>query len=139
MQLNRFEAFISETIRWETGGDRTGAYTNDPRDAGGETKWGISKKAHPSVDIKELGYRQAVDIYKRDYYLPFLDLIMSENIAFKVFDMGVLCGVGTAVKLLQEVIKEEGGYTVRIDGKLGPLTLTALHMVLARKIGRAHV
>ena len=29
-----------------------GGYVNDPADPGGETKYGISKKAYPTVDIK---------------------------------------------------------------------------------------
>lgn len=130
MELNRFEAFISETIRWETGGDKTGAYTNDPHDAGGETKWGISKNAHPEVDIKNLTYKQAVEIYKEEYYNPYFDLIMSENIAFKVYDMGVLNGPRTAMKMLQRTIRKASGLTIKIDGRLGPLTLTALSMAI---------
>ena len=29
-----------------------GGYVNDPADPGGETRYGISKRAHPDVDIK---------------------------------------------------------------------------------------
>jgi len=130
MELNRFEAFISETIRWETAGDKTGAYTNDPKDAGGETKWGISKNAHPDVDIKSLTYKQAVDIYRQDYYDPYYDLIMSENVAYKVYDTGVYSGRKTAVKMLQRTIRQQTGLTLRMDGRIGPLTLTALSMAI---------
>ena len=133
MELNRFESFISETIKWETGGDRTGAYTNDPKDSGGETKWGISKKFNPEVDIKELTYKGAVDIYREKYYNPYYDLVMSENIAFKVYDMGVLCGPITAVRKLQKTIGIKTNITLKEDGILGPITLTALHMAVALK------
>jgi len=132
MTLDRADAFISETIRWETAGDRTGAYTNDPHDSGGETKWGISKNAHPDLDIKELTYKQAVEIYKKEYYNPLFNLIMSENIAFKVFDMGVLSGQRTSIKMLQQTIRDLGGLTIAKDGMLGPLTLTAMHMVIGK-------
>lgn len=37
--------FIS---KWE------GEYSNDPFDPGGETKYGISKRAYPNLDIKNL-------------------------------------------------------------------------------------
>jgi lysozyme family protein len=131
MELNRFEAFLSESIRWETGGDKSGAYTNDPSDAGGETKWGISKRSNPEVDIKNLTYKDAVEIYRIKYYNPYYDLIMSENMAFKVCDMGILSGPSTSVKMLQRTIRNGAKLTLKIDGKLGPLTLTALHMAMA--------
>ena len=31
-----------------------GGYVNDPNDAGGETKWGISKRSYPYLDIANL-------------------------------------------------------------------------------------
>ena len=31
-----------------------GGYVNDPKDPGGETRWGISKRAYPDVDILRL-------------------------------------------------------------------------------------
>lgn len=129
-QEPRFSSFVSDTIRFETGGDKNGGYTNDPKDAGGETKWGISKRAHPNLDIKNLTYKQAVEIYKEKYYNPYLDLIFSDNIAFKLFDIGVLMGPQTAIKLLQTVIVNHG-FVIKIDGVIGPLTLTALHMMIA--------
>ena len=47
-----------------------GGYVNDPSDPGGETKYGISKKAYPKVDIKNLTLDDAIEIYKDDYWLP---------------------------------------------------------------------
>ena len=45
-----------------------GGYVNDARDPGGETKYGISKRAYPQVDIKALTLDAAKEIYKRDYW-----------------------------------------------------------------------
>lgn len=45
-----------------------GGYTNDPNDAGGETKWGISKRAHPDVDIANLSLEDALAIYRSAYW-----------------------------------------------------------------------
>ena len=42
-----FERAIDKTLAWE------GGYVNDPKDPGGETKYGISKRAHPDVDTKK--------------------------------------------------------------------------------------
>lgn len=53
---------------WEWGNRKDGGYTNDPVDLGGETKFGISKRAHPNLDIKNLTLDQALEVYKRDYW-----------------------------------------------------------------------
>ena len=45
-----------------------GGYVNDPKDPGGETKYGISKRQYPNIDIKNLSLQQARDIYQRDYW-----------------------------------------------------------------------
>jgi hypothetical protein len=47
-----------------------GGYENDPNDPGGETKYGICKKYHPNIDIKNLTIDQAKAIYYADYWLP---------------------------------------------------------------------
>jgi lysozyme family protein len=47
-----------------------GGYVNHPGDPGGETKFGISKRAYPALDIKALTLGQAKAIYRRDYWIP---------------------------------------------------------------------
>ena len=64
--MTRAEKFIRIVLLSE-GGSK---YTNDPKDAGGETKYGISKKAFPNVDIKNLTETDAIAIYKKMYYDP---------------------------------------------------------------------
>lgn len=104
---NNFLQAIKFTLPWETGRDRKGnpredgGYTNDPNDPGGETKWGISKRAHPELNIKELTIAQALEIYKKDYYDKYKEfksspLILDDmpvSYAVAVFDTGVNCGV----------------------------------------------
>lgn len=124
----RFLTFVSQSIFFETGGDKSGAYTNDPDDRGGETKWGISKNAHPHLNIKALTYSQAVEIYKGQYWNDLYDYILSDMLAFKLFDLGILSGRKTAVKLLQRAVKH-CGFLVRVDGIFGPLTLTAVNNI----------
>lgn len=63
-----YAKIINEIIKLEVGPYKNGGYTNDPVDPGGETKWGISKRANPDVDIKNLTREQAVEIYKRKYW-----------------------------------------------------------------------
>jgi lysozyme family protein len=38
-------------------------YVNNPADLGGATKYGISQRAYPSLDIKALTFPQALEIY----------------------------------------------------------------------------
>ena len=57
--MAHFERAIDKTLAWE------GGYVNDPKDPGGETKYGISKRAHPDVDIKNLSREKACAIYKK--------------------------------------------------------------------------
>ncbi len=60
-----------------------GGYSNDRNDSGGETKFGISKRAYPSENIADLTEDRAKEIYEADYWnkaccpdLPYpIDLI----------------------------------------------------------------
>ncbi len=76
--------------------DHEGGYVNDPDDPGGETKYGISKRAYPSLDIKNLTVEQAAGIYWRDYW----DACSCDQLAYPmditVFDTAVNCGCGAA-------------------------------------------
>lgn len=96
-----------------------GGYVNDPNDAGGETNFGISKRAYPSVDIKALTVDQAKDIYKKDYWAAVCADQLPEPLSIAVFDCAVNQGVGVASRLLQLAV----GATV--DGKVGPKTIGA--------------
>lgn len=93
-----------------------GGYVNDPADPGGETRYGISKRAHPDVDIKSLTLDQARDIYRRDYWQAASCDSMPERIGHLVFDCAVHHGVRVAIKLLQRALK------VADDGEFGPIT-----------------
>ncbi|MFA5285008.1 MAG: glycosyl hydrolase 108 family protein [Smithellaceae bacterium] len=45
-------------------------YTNDPDDPGGATKYGISKRYNPDVDVKNLTLKKAKEIYLKKYWIP---------------------------------------------------------------------
>jgi len=47
--------------------EHEGGYVDDPHDRGGETKYGITKRFYPNVDIKNLRNEQAKIIYHQDY------------------------------------------------------------------------
>jgi len=78
-----------------------GGYVDDPKDPGGETKYGISRAQYPKLDIKDLTRDQAIDIYYRDYWLRYkLDEKISDPaIRAKCFNMGVLMGPLTALAI----------------------------------------
>jgi len=65
-----------------------GGYSNDPNDPGGETNFGISKRYHPDVDVKNLTVEGAEQIYKAQYWdayhcddLPFpIDIIAMDTV-----------------------------------------------------------
>jgi lysozyme family protein len=98
-----------------------GGYVNDPLDAGGETNFGISKRAYPNLDIRNLTVDQAKHIYFNDYWNPIRgDLIVTNELAYHVFDMAVNAGTGAAARLLQRIV----GTTD--DGVIGPVTLKAI-------------
>ena len=74
-----------------------GGYVNDPDDAGGETKYGITKARYPNLDIKNLTPMQAIAIYKKDFYIPMkIEEIDDINLAMQYFDMGVNAGISNA-------------------------------------------
>jgi lysozyme family protein len=103
-------------------------YTDDPADAGGPTRWGITlpvlaqfrrvpeSTLHPT-DIMYLTREEAIDIYRFLYVQPFTALPIS-TLRTNVIDMGVNAGVSTSVRLLQQTV----GATV--DGLLGTQTIT---------------
>lgn len=105
-----------------------GGYVNDPSDPGGETKYGISKRAYPSVDIADLTEDQAKQIYKSDYWDKlFLDTA-PPPLALICFDAAVNNGVSAATKFLQ------AGLNVTVDGVFGSGTQAALAAVSGDKI-----
>ena len=49
--------------------DHEGGYANAKYDRGGETKYGISKRQYPDLDIENLTLEQARSIYFKDYWI----------------------------------------------------------------------
>jgi len=83
-----------------------GGYINNPRDPGGETKWGITKRWHPTVDIKKLTREEARNIYYTEYWEPNGFEFLPEMMATKVFDIGVNIGCNRALHILARAASE---------------------------------
>lgn len=81
-----------------------GEYSNDPNDPGGETKWGISKRAYPFLDIKNLTREQAKLIYYDDFWTVINAEKLHPAVAFQLFDFAVNSGVETAIRYFQRAL-----------------------------------
>lgn len=100
--------------------DHEGGYVNNPRDPGGETKFGISKRAYPALNIADLTLDDAKAIYKQDYWGRAQCDRLPPALAFQVFDGAVNSGIGTSIRWLQAAAG------VAPDGVVGPLTIRAV-------------
>lgn len=117
-----------------------GGYINDPDDSGGSTKYGITQKvanAHGfKKDISKLPREKAISIYFLTYWKkPNFNIIfsISEKIALRLFDIGVNIGTGTASKWLQRVINLLLETDIKVDGKIGDITLEALEKIIYQR------
>lgn len=113
--MNGFDA----AVEFVMGPDIEGDYSNDPEDRGGETRYGISKTAHPEVDLDTLTREQAREIYRKHYWLAARCDEFPAQIGLALFDSAVNQGVHTAIRLLQQALR------VPADGIVGPETLQA--------------
>lgn len=112
-------ADFSKAIDFVLGNE--GGYSNNPADPGGETNFGISKRAYPYLNIKDLTREEAIAIYQRDYWK--FDDFASQRVATKVFDAAVNMGPIPAVRILQLALGSIEAGPVVADGKLGPETV----------------
>lgn len=116
------EFVLSQECRRNADGSLDDGYVNDADDPGGETKYGISKRAYPNEDIKNLTLARALELYFRDYWLKSGCDKLTYPLNAVVMDCAVSQGVGRAKQLLDktnnptEFIKERRiKYVVTID------------------------
>ena len=98
-----------------------GGYVDHRADPGGETRYGISKRSYPHLDIKSLTLAQAREIYLRDFWDAAGCTAVPDGIKFDLFDTAVNSGCNRAVRLLQRAC------CAAEDGQLGPRTLQAIN------------
>lgn len=124
MSKEMFDKIIVFTLQHE------GGYSNDTDDPGGETQFGIARRYHENLDIKNLTLEQAKKIYYKEYWVSSGCDDLPDRTAMVMFECAVNPGRYRAVQFLQRVIG------VFDDGILGPKTLKAvesysdLHMSL---------
>ena len=120
--LTMFDDIIKVVLKHE------GGYVNDPVDPGGETNFGIAKRSHPDVDIKNLTEEGAKEIYYQDYWMKNRVPQLPDELKHIYFDMCINQGRGRAVKILQQAANAKGA-NLKVDGGLGPKTIGALNGV----------
>jgi len=101
-----------------------GGYVNHPKDPGGETNLGVTKRVYEewggTKDMKDLTVEDVAPIYKKNYWDRVKGDDLPSGLDLCVFDFGVNAGTGRSAKYLQRMIG-----TVA-DGGIGPNTLKAL-------------
>jgi lysozyme family protein len=101
-----------------------GGYVNHPRDPGGETMFGITKRvaqAHGYFgDMKALPRDTAKRIAKEAYWLRASCHQFDGAIAYQVLDAAFNHGIENAIRFLQRAVN------VADDGDVGPRTVMAV-------------
>jgi lysozyme family protein len=102
-----------------------GGYVNHPKDPGGETNLGVTKRVYEewggNKNMKDLKEEDVAPIYKKNYWDRCKCDHLPSGLDLAVFDWAVNSGTGRAAKNLQAMIG-----TVA-DGGIGPNTLKTLN------------
>ena len=126
-KLSEFEEIIERVLEHE------GGYVNDPKDPGGETNFGIAKRSHPDVDIKNLTKEQATEIYKKVYWDKNRVGELPTHLKYIYFDMCVNMGRKRAGRIVQRAANNKG-HNLVVDGVLGPVTLGKISNVELERV-----
>ena len=102
-----------------------GGYVNHPKDPGGETNLGVTKRVYEDFggtkDMKSLTREDVESIYKKNYWDKMNCDDLPAGLDLCVFDFGVNAGPRRAGKYLQKLV---GAIA---DGIIGPGTLGVLN------------
>ena len=101
-----------------------GGYVNHPKDPGGETNLGVTKRVYEkwggTKDMKDLTVEDVAPIYKKEYWDRCKCDDLESGVDWAVFDWAVNSGTGRAAKAIQKIC----GATQ--DGAIGPKTLALI-------------
>lgn len=134
-----FDSAFAEVVGIE------GRYSNDPSDSGGETMFGITERVARangySGPMAQMPLEAAKRVYREQYWdLMRLDQVaqLAGDVAARLFNAAVNCGVGRAGQWLQRalnVFNLRGAYypDIAVDGVIGPGTIAALRAYMARR------
>lgn len=122
--MSRFDEVFERVIGHE------GGWVADSRDPGGETKFGISKRSYPGLDISALTVENAKLIYLADFWNVLRCDELPKPLDEFLFDFAVNSGVQTAAMALQ------GSVGALRDGNVGPRTIEAVKRHPVREVLR---
>lgn len=116
-------------------------YTDDPRDAGGPTKWGMALNYNRDImpdkdgngiidaaDVRQLTEADALAMYEKCYWRPNIKPEYTDALAFMLVDMMLNPGPGATPRLLQKALNA-CGQKVDVDGDIGGQSLAAVSVV----------
>ena len=117
--------------------EHEGGYVNHPKDPGGETNLGVTKRVWEEwggeKDMVDLTPEDVAPLYKKNYWDRVKGDQLPAGLDLCVFDWGVNSGTGRAAKKLQSMIG-----TVA-DGGIGPNTLAKLDEYIEEEGGVENV
>tara|TARA_R110001592_G_scaffold363400_1_gene688216 strand:- start:70354 stop:70881 length:528 start_codon:yes stop_codon:yes gene_type:complete len=112
--------------------EKEGYESNDPDDAGGHTRFGISKKYHPKMwENGPPSWEQAREFYRAEFWNRCRCPELPSGVDIAVFDAAIPSGTDDAARWLQAALK------VKVDGVIGSKTLLAASKVRPEPIIRA--
>lgn len=121
--MTRFDWCVERVL------EREGGLVHHPDDPGGLTKFGISQRAYPKLDIASLTRTDAILIYERDYWDAANAWKLPEPLDFYLFDAAVNQGVAKSVQLLQQAVGASP------DGVIGPRTMRCVERLGSDEAG----
>ena len=105
-----------------------GGVSENPKDPGGLTNYGISQRAYPNLDIRSLTLAEVKQLYKRDYWDRAQCDQLPSQLSYLVFDAAVNSGIGQSIRFLQRAVG------VADDGVMGAVTLSAIKRLDAESL-----
>lgn len=125
--MSELDRIITDVMKREGGAKAT----NDPKDPGGRTQYGISERANPEAWADgKVTETEAREIFLQKYVVwPKFHTIPPSHKATQeqLIDYGVHSGPAVAVTKLQECLNEAGAAPkLKVDGDFGAKTLLAL-------------
>ncbi|NSY36560.1 secretion activator protein [Pseudoalteromonas sp. JC28] len=113
------------TILYLEGGLRDDGGLNDvASDRGGLTKFGISQRAYPRLDIANLTIDHAIRLYYRDYWEPMHCDELNSGVALMLLDGSVQHGLSGITRIVQRIADAE------VDAVFGSRTLKKCQSIL---------
>tara|TARA_R100000908_G_C3648099_1_gene81147 strand:- start:115 stop:594 length:480 start_codon:yes stop_codon:yes gene_type:complete len=102
-----------------------GGYVNHPKDPGGETNLGVTKRVYEKwggkKDMKDLTVEDVAPIYKKNYWDKCKCNDLDSGLDWAVFDWAVNSGTGRSAKAVQKICGASQ------DGAIGPKTLALVN------------